>query len=162
MSTTTALRGIIVKAIFTVLIALGLATASLESASATTIPTASQQVVAASSATAAAAAARTQERAVYVAPGAHGVVAVHTGSWGYKEIVFGRATTRDIANSSVWDISALILSLAGPYGFAGALDAVLVKARAQDAVNTGQCFAQVRGWSTGWIYFPGKTGQDCR
>ena len=40
--------------------------------------------------------------------GASGVVAVHTGSWGYREVVYGRATTHRIATSSVWELGSLL------------------------------------------------------
>jgi hypothetical protein len=35
-----------------------------------------------------------------------GVVAVHTGSWGYRELVLGKGTTRAIANAPVSDVIA--------------------------------------------------------
>jgi hypothetical protein len=72
--------------------------------------------------------------------GAYGIVAVHTGSWGYREVVYGKGTTQQIANSPVWDLGALIAGYTW-FGLPAAVDLYLVKYEAQQAVNSGRCFA---------------------
>lgn len=89
--------------------------------------------------------------------GAYGVVATYNLGWGFTENVYGRGTTRQIANSSVWDIGALLAAIT-PGGIPSALSLYLVKFRAQDAVNTGQCFAFVKGWGI----WPAKESRGCR
>ena len=112
--------------------------------------------------------------------GASGVVAVHTGSWGYREVVYGRATTRLIATSSVWELGPLLVGataggVAAASGGAYAASVVaaslaalpvatqlyLIKFRAQEADRLGQCFAIVRPTSVP-VSFPARTWQDCR
>lgn len=92
---------------------------------------------------------------------AWGVVAVHNGSWGYKEVVYGKATTRQIANAPAWDVVYIMLGAGGLWGIPLAVSAWTIKYRAQDAVNTGQCFAMVRPfWGAGW--WAAKSPWGCR
>lgn len=99
-----------------------------------------------------------------------GVVAQHTGRWGYNEIVFGKSTTRRIATSSIWDIGSLVGGPAVAYlgspaaqlvAIPGGVYLWTVKWRAQDALNTGQCFSLVRPFY-GSPGFAAKTWQGCR
>lgn len=106
------------------------------------------------------------ERVVAVQPSAlvraeaSGVVAVHNGRLGYQEIVIGKSSTRRIASSSFWNLSSTLATITG-YGVPLAVMLQLYQFRAQDAVNTGQCFALVRP-AYGFSYFPAKTSWDCR
>lgn len=95
--------------------------------------------------------------------GAYGVVAVHTGGWGYREVVFGKGTTQQLANSPVWDLIPILMQ-ATPYIPEAALvveSAYLIKYEAQQAVRSGQCFAAVRPTWVPWS-FPGTESWGCR
>lgn len=116
--------------------------------------------LAATPASAAPAKAVAAEHATLLRGEASGVVAVHNGRFGYQEIVIGKASTRRIAGSSFWNISATLASITG-YGIPLAVMLQMYQFRAQDAINTGQCFALVRP-AYGFAYLPAKTGWDCR
>ncbi len=90
-----------------------------------------------------------------------GPVAVHTGRWGYREQVYGRATTRAVAQSSITDVIMIASAVVGPWGVIPATYVWTLKFRAQDALNTGQCVSIVRPvW--GSPYFPAKTWWGCQ
>src|SRR4051812_7181661 len=89
-----------------------------------------------------------------------GVVAVHNGGWGYQELVYSKAATRQLADQRATDIIAVLTGLTG-YGVPVALQAYLVKAKAQDAVGRGECFALVRPVG-GSPYFPATERWGCR
>jgi urea transporter len=91
---------------------------------------------------------------------ASGVVAVHNGSWGYQEVVFGKATTQRLATSPVWDLSGILAGVA-PAAVPAAVYVYLIGYEARQAVASGQCFASVRMvWGT--PFFPGKESWGCR
>jgi hypothetical protein len=96
------------------------------------------------------------------ADGGNGIAAVHTGSSGYKELVYSKAATRRIANAPVWDMGTLLAGYAGLAWLPLAVDMYLYKYRAEDAVRHNQCFALVKSYWTGNIYFPGKESWGCR
>src|SRR6266498_3361371 len=91
---------------------------------------------------------------------AYGIVAVHNGGWGYQEIVYGKGTTRQIANAPWWD-AGIILTNVTPWAIPLAVTLWTIKYRAQDAVNTGQCYALVRPFWGAW-YFAAKESWGCR
>ena len=93
--------------------------------------------------------------------GAYGIVAVHNGSWGYKEIVYGRGTTAQLAASPYWDLGMILSGVTG-WGIPLAVTMWAAKTKAQEAVNTNQCFALVR--PTYWpnIYWPARESWGCR
>lgn len=89
-----------------------------------------------------------------------GIVAVHTGGWGYREVVYGRGTTREIANAPVWNVIQILSAAGGIFGIPVALNAWTFQYRAQDALNSGQCFALVRPFWGSW-YWPAKESWGC-
>jgi len=94
--------------------------------------------------------------------GAYGVVAVHTGSWGYREVVLGRGTTQQWANSPWWDLGGTVATTLSLYGLPFAVDLYLVHYEAQQAANSGRCVALVRSdWWLGWSA-PGVESWGCR
>ena len=89
------------------------------------------------------------------------MVAVHTGGWGYREMVLGKGSTQQLASSPIPDVVAILSGILGPWGIGvGGVYAYLVHWRAVDAVNNGQCFAWVRPF-WGSPYFPAKESWGC-
>jgi hypothetical protein len=94
--------------------------------------------------------------------GASGIVAIHTGSWGYREVVYGKNWTQGIAT---WggrygvyeDIVGDLSDLIGPVAVWE--DATVYQA--QHAAASNRCLAMVRmAWVP--IYFPGIESWGCR
>jgi len=92
---------------------------------------------------------------------AYGVVAVHTGSWGYREVVFGRGTTQQIADSPWWALAGMVVGQAGLYGLPVVESLYLNQYEAEKAASHGICFAVVRPTWIPWA-FPGVESWGCR
>jgi hypothetical protein len=101
--------------------------------------------------------------------GAYGVVAVHTGGWGYMETVYGKGTTHQLATSPVWEVGGILGGAVVGWSSAAAQLAALplsvyawtIHYRAQQADASGQCFAMVRPF-WGAPSFPGVESWGCR
>jgi hypothetical protein len=101
-------------------------------------------------------------QAANAAPPASGIVAEHRGSWGYHEVVFGKATTRAVAESGLLGGASLVAGYLSIYLMPAALLGYLWQNRAQAAVSRGQCLAAVSSRFMGPGSYPGITSQGCR
>src|SRR5581483_3961690 len=93
--------------------------------------------------------------------GASGVVAVHNGSWGYQELVFGKATTAQLADAAPIQILNSAAGKVGIWVLPLGVYAWTIQLRARQAENSGQCFALVRpGWYLP-LYFAAQESWGC-
>jgi len=106
----------------------------------------------------------TEMRSARGASGANGIVAIHTGSWGYREVVYGRGTTHWLATSSYpLSVAGTLIAWSGGIRIPVLLPVYLgtMVYRAEQADNSGRCFAMVRPtWVP--IYFAAVESWGCR
>ena len=106
--------------------------------------------------------------------GAHGVVAIHTGPWGYREVVSGKGTTQQLHDlihryGAVTNTPIGYLVSMGAWAainpFAGAAVQTYmwtVQYKVDQAVARNTCFALVRLTSWPNVYWPGVEPWGCR
>jgi hypothetical protein len=104
--------------------------------------------------------------------GASGIVAIHTGSWGYREVVYGKSSTQQLYNethpmSNLWGAASYLGGLGAsaainPFSAAAAGTYMwTVQQQVGNAVAHNTCFALVRlAWVP--VYWPGVEPWGCR